>query len=120
MPRGTTGAVVWTGEEPRTERSGFATRAVSGFWTRRGERLFPPGFAAARRAILPPFTEEAPMSHRAFRDRAHFPELDGLRGICVLLVISVHLYAHKAYWAWLAGAKGVVVFFVLSGFLITT
>ncbi|MGL4553285.1 MAG: acyltransferase family protein [Gemmataceae bacterium] len=60
------------------------------------------------------------MNHRAFLGRAHFPELDGLRGVCVLLVISVHLYAHKAYWAWLAGAKGVAVFFVLSGFLITT
>ena len=60
------------------------------------------------------------MNHRDFRKSSYFPELDGLRGLCVLLVITVHLYAHKEYWAWLSGSHGVSVFFVLSGFLITT
>jgi peptidoglycan/LPS O-acetylase OafA/YrhL len=55
-----------------------------------------------------------------FEKRSYFPELDGMRALCVLLVISVHLYDSGRYWTWLAGARGVTVFFVLSGFLITT
>lgn len=59
--------------------------------------------------------------------RRHIPELDGLRGIAVLLVCMSH-YAHKmngARWEtiFFNGAKsgwiGVDLFFVLSGFLIT-
>lgn len=55
----------------------------------------------------------------AFQRRAYFPELDGLRALCVMLVVTVHLYSHKDWWAWLAGHRGVGVFFVVSGFLIT-
>jgi peptidoglycan/LPS O-acetylase OafA/YrhL len=58
--------------------------------------------------------------HRDYLDRTWFAELDGVRAVCMLLVITVHLFAHKAWWAWLAGARGVTVFFVLSGYLITT
>ena len=54
-----------------------------------------------------------------YLSQSYFPQLDGLRAISVLLVISVHLYAAQ-YWSWLAGGYGVVVFFVLSGYLITT
>jgi peptidoglycan/LPS O-acetylase OafA/YrhL len=59
-------------------------------------------------------------AHQAYLSRRYFPELDGLRALCVLLVISVHMYDSAALWKWLAGSKGVTVFFILSGYLITT
>src|SRR5258708_37250383 len=49
--------------------------------------------------------------------RRHIPELDGLRAVSVLIVISRHM--HDAIWDWLAGELGVIIFFVLSGYLIT-
>jgi peptidoglycan/LPS O-acetylase OafA/YrhL len=52
----------------------------------------------------------------------HIPELDGLRGSAVLLVIAGHTLVFRlgraATWGQLA-ALGVLIFFVLSGFLIT-
>ncbi len=52
-------------------------------------------------------------------DRArYFPSLDGMRAFCVLLVMFNHV--HAAVPKWIAGWLGVDVFFVLSGFLITT
>jgi peptidoglycan/LPS O-acetylase OafA/YrhL len=44
-------------------------------------------------------------------------QLDGLRGISILMVLTVHVYAPG--WHDLQGGYGVTVFFVLSGFLIT-
>jgi peptidoglycan/LPS O-acetylase OafA/YrhL len=58
--------------------------------------------------------------YQTYLQRRYFPELDGLRALCALLVITAHLYSHKERWGWLAGARGVSIFFVLSGFLITT
>jgi peptidoglycan/LPS O-acetylase OafA/YrhL len=58
--------------------------------------------------------------HALYLQRTYFPELDGLRTLCALLVITAHLYSHKEYWVWLAGSRGVSIFFVLSGYLITT
>jgi peptidoglycan/LPS O-acetylase OafA/YrhL len=58
--------------------------------------------------------------HDAYLGRRYFPELDGVRALCVLLVISVHMYDGGRMWWWLAGMRGVTVFFVLSGYLITT
>lgn len=50
------------------------------------------------------------------RARVHLPGLDGLRGLAVIAVIVYHLEG-----SWLPGGfLGVDVFFVVSGFLITT
>jgi peptidoglycan/LPS O-acetylase OafA/YrhL len=59
-----------------------------------------------------------PLSHAEYRTRSYAPELDGLRAIAVLLVITCHVQG-QAFVA-LAGFLGVSVFFVLSGYLITT
>lgn len=59
-----------------------------------------------------------PRSHDSYLARKYVPELDGLRALSVLVVISVHM--HDRVWHWLAGWQGVTVFFVLSGYLITT
>ena len=46
----------------------------------------------------------------------YWPGLDGLRGLAILMVFGFHL----PIGAFRAGSYGVIVFFVLSGFLITT
>lgn len=53
-----------------------------------------------------------------FRSTSYFPELDGMRTISVALVIAFH--TGDAIWRPVHGYLGVTVFFVLSGFLITT
>jgi peptidoglycan/LPS O-acetylase OafA/YrhL len=45
----------------------------------------------------------------------HLPALDGLRGVAILLVFSVHCFEWPP-----GGHLGVDLFFILSGFLITT
>jgi peptidoglycan/LPS O-acetylase OafA/YrhL len=47
------------------------------------------------------------------------PEFDGLRGVAILMVIVLHAFSAKHRWLG-GGALGVDLFFVLSGFLITT
>jgi peptidoglycan/LPS O-acetylase OafA/YrhL len=59
-------------------------------------------------------------TYAEYQRRKYLPELDGLRAISVLLVVSVHLHDFESVWKWLAGWQGVTVFFVLSGYLITT
>ena len=50
------------------------------------------------------------------RSATYWPALDGLRGLAILLVFGFHLPVGP----FRAGSYGVIVFFVLSGFLITT
>ena len=57
---------------------------------------------------------------RAVWRLGHRPELDGLRGIAILLVVAEHVLDYEFGWSLRAfGAVGVDVFFTLSGFLIT-
>ncbi|HEY3711933.1 MAG TPA: acyltransferase [Amycolatopsis sp.] len=58
------------------------------------------------------------MSHDEYLGMRRFPGLDGLRAIAATIVVFFHFAGPK--WSWLTGWVGVYVFFVLSGFLITT
>src|SRR5262245_11077416 len=59
------------------------------------------------------------MSHADFRSLRRFSALDGVRAIAVLLVVITHSRGPRPLH-YLAGWNGVTIFFVLSGFLITT
>jgi peptidoglycan/LPS O-acetylase OafA/YrhL len=50
----------------------------------------------------------------------HFPSLDGLRGVSILLVIVCHVAFEQPLAKYFDGQIGVEIFFVISGFLITT
>lgn len=51
------------------------------------------------------------------QNRSHYPALDGLRGVAILLVVFYHNFGFINYFFF--GWLGVDLFFVLSGFLIT-
>jgi peptidoglycan/LPS O-acetylase OafA/YrhL len=57
------------------------------------------------------------ITHEAYLARGFMPELDGLRALSILAVITAHM--HTDIWNWLDGGRGVALFFILSGFLIT-
>ena len=63
-------------------------------------------------------TSRAPLTYEAYRETRYFAGLDGLRGIGVLLVVAVHMT--DGVWDWLSGRTALSIFFVLSGYLITT
>ncbi|MDX6475803.1 MAG: hypothetical protein QOH95_1314 [Gaiellaceae bacterium] len=54
-----------------------------------------------------------------WRATRFFPGLEGLRAVAALLVVFHHARTHRL-WGVLEGWNGVTLFFVLSGFLITT
>jgi len=58
----------------------------------------------------------------AVLDTSRFPSLDGLRGLAILTVLFSHLRlsGNPLYLVIFNGSLGVLFFFVLSGFLITT
>jgi peptidoglycan/LPS O-acetylase OafA/YrhL len=61
-------------------------------------------------------------AHEVYERTGHFPALDGLRGLAVLMVMAYHcprLVLPGIEQVQKAGDTGVDVFFVLSGFLIT-
>lgn len=58
------------------------------------------------------------LTHAEYLAAGRFRVLDGLRAIAILLVFTAH--PREAWWQALHGPTGVTLFFVLSGFLITT
>ena len=61
--------------------------------------------------------KELPTHEEYLRER-YFRPLDGVRAISILLVLTWHV--NSSLWAWLSGWEGPSIFFVISGFLITT
>ena len=57
--------------------------------------------------------------YEEWRATRYFPGLEGLRAVAALLVVFHHARTHRL-WGVLEGWNGVTLFFVLSGFLITT
>jgi peptidoglycan/LPS O-acetylase OafA/YrhL len=64
-------------------------------------------------------TPRPTLTYEAYQARKYLPELDGLRALSVLMVVSVHMHDKPTLWHFLAGWQGVTIFFVLSGYLIT-
>src|SRR4051812_19658083 len=57
-------------------------------------------------------------THEAYLAQRRFPAIDGLRAVSILLVLTWH--TNPVLWFRLQGYLGVTIFFVISGFLITT
>ncbi len=60
------------------------------------------------------------MTQAQFKETHHFPALDGLRAVAAILVIKNHIPMLGPLFNYVDGPSGVTLFFVLSGFLITT
>ncbi|MGS2617532.1 acyltransferase family protein [Micromonospora sp. LZ34] len=58
------------------------------------------------------------LSHSEFLAMRRFDALDGLRAFAAVIVVAFHFGGSA--WGWTSGWIGVHLFFVLSGFLITT
>src|SRR3989442_1564430 len=58
-------------------------------------------------------------TYERWREERFFPRLEGIRAVAALLVVFHHARAN-GLWGAVAGWNGVTLFFVLSGFLITT
>ena len=62
--------------------------------------------------------DRAAVEHAAYKQQRYFPSLDGVRAVAVILVFTGDV-AYRDFWGSFGG-DGVTMFFVLSGFLITT
>jgi peptidoglycan/LPS O-acetylase OafA/YrhL len=69
--------------------------------------------------VTAPSAPTGAVPYDVFRERRHFPALDGLRALSIAVVIWEHCRNRAVAW-WSHGMNGVVLFFVLSGFLITS
>jgi peptidoglycan/LPS O-acetylase OafA/YrhL len=71
------------------------------------------------RHVLRAASAKSPLvTHEAFLEERYFRSLDGVRAVSILLVLTWH--TNRSLLAWLNGWEGPSVFFVISGFLITT
>ena len=76
-------------------------------------------FASQLRLSSGGFLEDAGSPKlKQYWSTAYFPALDGLRAFCVAMVIFNH--AHVSYPRYMPTWEGVDIFFVLSGYLIST
>jgi peptidoglycan/LPS O-acetylase OafA/YrhL len=57
-------------------------------------------------------------THEEYLSERYFRPLDGVRAISIFLVLTWHV--NSSLFAWLSGWEGPSIFFVISGFLITT
>lgn len=73
-------------------------------------------FAGALASRMLP--SSTPMTYDDFHATKYFAALDGLRAVSILFVIVSHV--NDRIWGWGSGVHGVSIFFVISGFLITT
>jgi peptidoglycan/LPS O-acetylase OafA/YrhL len=71
-------------------------------------------------STAPTATGKQSPSTTNFWQASYFPSLDGLRALSVLLVIGGHARTVVPLKRYFSGGLGVGIFFVLSGFLITT
>ncbi len=62
----------------------------------------------------------ASLAHRAYLARSRFGALDGLRALAIAAVLVHHSALAEVHGPWSRGFLGVDLFFVISGFLITT
>lgn len=51
---------------------------------------------------------------------SYFPSLDGLRAVAIVSVILRHLALYTSWGDWVDKTLGIQIFFIISGFLITT
>jgi len=58
------------------------------------------------------------LEYQQFQETRYFRSLDGPRAVSIILVVVHH--TNSALWSHLNGGLGVIIFFVISGFLITT
>lgn len=65
-------------------------------------------------------TVRAQQHHESYLSRSYLPALDGLRAISIVMVIWHHCWLTPPPGIWGKGPAGVQLFFVISGYLVTT
>lgn len=73
-------------------------------------------FRSAWKTISDPRFEATPDSLSV----SYLPSLDGLRAISIIIVIAGHCLRRTSWERYVNGVTGVMIFFAISGFLITT